>query len=153
MASSASLDVGCGTYSIKVNSPDPDQVVCQVDPAFFDGQTESTFTLDNANDAIGKFCTDDKALVSNPKQPEPFLQDKFTDTTPYPWRYYLYGDVVIQISVAFVDTVIQADLSGCGPDKQFQVKDYSDRCKELLGKAVNGCKLHTHYALRRERYA
>ncbi len=140
IASAGSADVGCGIYGYTISPPDPDETVCQIDPSWYQIEQETTFTLENAMDAINKFCKDDKALVSNPMQPDSFLQNKFTDTTPRPFRYYLYGDTVIEIFAAFADTV-GVNAADCKPDKDFRVKDYADDCKNVLSKSVNRCKL------------
>lgn len=68
-------------------------------------EQETTFTLDNDMDAINKFCADDKALVSNPIQPDSFLQSKFTDKILRPFWYYRYGDTVVAIIAAFSDAI------------------------------------------------
>ena len=136
MASSGSIDVGCGTYKYSITPPDPDETTCAVSPQF---KSEVPFTLDQATDAINKFCTDDKALVSNPMQPDAFLQNMFTDTIPRPFRYYLYGTTVIEIFAAFADTM-GVKAQDCAPDTQFKISDNTEDCKNVLLKTVNRCK-------------
>jgi hypothetical protein len=142
MSASGHIDVGCGTYDYTITPPDPDETVCAISPSFYNLHPATIFTVDNANDAIGKFCADTKALVSNPMVTEPFVQNIFTDTPTYPFRYYQYGSTVIEIFAAFADTVGVSAID-CQPDKEFTVNNLEATCKSVLGKVLSRCDTDT----------
>ncbi|KAG4435126.1 hypothetical protein IFR05_009391 [Cadophora sp. M221] len=142
MSSSGHIDVGCGTYDYTITPPDPDETTCAISPSFYELSPKTTFTVDDANDAIGKFCADDKALVSNPMVEQPFVQNVFTDKPTYPFRYFKYGPTTIEIFAAFADTVGVA-ATDCKPDKEFTVNTLEAACKAALGKLLDRCDKDT----------
>lgn len=138
MAVEGSFDVGCRKYSYRISQPNPDETVC--DAEWLPGAS-AAFTVDQATDAINQFCMDVTAKVTIPMQPESFLQDKFEDVTPFPQRNYLIDGTTLTIFAAFTNTLGINQIDGCaGKDKDFMVRDYADRCREILSEAVNNCK-------------
>lgn len=147
MALSATFNAGCGTYSIKVTPPDPDQVFCGFHDTSIDPKYLSNYsTSDIDSKAIDSFCSDPYARVSNPPERMPFLNGLFEEKkSPWPHRYYRSksadgGDTAVELYATFADQTMTGDLEcEAGDDQQFMVKDYEERCKEILKKAVSGC--------------
>ncbi|KAL9623766.1 MAG: hypothetical protein Q9160_001997 [Pyrenula sp. 1 TL-2023] len=146
MALSATLNAGCGTYSIKVTPPQPDQVFCGFHDNSIEPKYLTSYSTSDIDDAISAFCSDPNARVSNPPERMPFINGLFSDIkSPWPHRYYRSkstdgGDTAVEIYAQFADQIMAGDLEcEAGDDQQFSVKDYEERCKEVLGKAVSGC--------------
>lgn len=129
MANQATLDTGCGIYSYTITSPGPktvvptrtDQWAC-TNPALTFNQK---FTLDNAQDAVSKFCVGDTALL----QAALPVQNTYT-----------YEGVNVLLKFGW-----RADgQDGCGEitnvDGTFQNTVNKDQCSDYLLRAVNNCE-------------
>lgn len=140
MAVEGSFDAGCRRYSYRISRPNTDETLCAVD---WLPRGPSPFSVEQAMNAIEQFCSDNLAKVTMPQQPEPFIQDPLVDVSTFPQRSYAYGNTMLTIMAAFTDTM-GIEVEGCGPDVNFAVNEYGDRCREVLSEAVNNCE-HTNH--------
>ncbi|KAL9616855.1 MAG: hypothetical protein Q9160_008311 [Pyrenula sp. 1 TL-2023] len=143
MTKSASIEVGCGKYEFGVTNPNPDEVQCTLSHYAWAFDDARTFSLSDANKAIDQFCTDDAAHVASPsEQQQGFYPDYNTYKGAWPHRHWRFGDTELELSAQFAQNLGSGlDKIQCkNPAKAFKVKDYADRCKELLGRALNECK-------------
>jgi hypothetical protein len=142
MTPTGSIDVGCGTYSYEIFNPAPDEAKCDIGETFYNGRQRTSFTVEQANDAIPKFCADKTLNISNPIQPEGFTQFETKASGAYPRRWYQYKNTMIDIFAAFADTVQLNINNGCKnpTDTNFMVHDYEEACKTLLFNAVHSCE-------------
>lgn len=139
MAAEGIIDAGCRKYSYRIVQPNTDETICA--KKSYPGEVKS-FTLDDANIAIEAFCSDELAKVTNPAQSPPTSEiDQWTGLSPYPQRFYRHADAFVAIMAVFTDALGIGQFEGCNrQDSDFMVKDYADRCKEILWEAVNNCK-------------
>lgn len=136
MAYKTTADVGCGSYSYSIDS---DKRQCAIDPSFLGDTKMVAWDEDAAKKSIESFCVDDAkqyGILVDPATPQP--PKGFSQTTDsYPHQKYRNGasetEHVTDIFVAFTED----GGARCTEAKSFKISDYSDRCKEILGKIIN----------------
>jgi hypothetical protein len=126
----------------------PDEINCG-GASYQPPYVTTTFTHDQGIDAINQFCSSDK-IVIDPSKTSPAGSggfSQFGDDT-FPDQVYRYppntADTVVEIKVSYYQKppmTVPGQLENCKASQKFKVKDYQDRCKFLLGSAVDGCKL------------
>lgn len=143
MTKSASIEVRRGKYEYEIIPPNPDKVQCTLTPCTWAFDDTRTFSLSDANKVIDQFCTDDEAHVASPPEWQVgFAPDYDTYKAAWPHRRWRFGDTELELSAKLSqDKGSGLDEVRCkNPAKAFKVKDYADRCKELLGRALNECE-------------